>query len=67
MNADGVFEELQIKDKTKFWEYSKVLVVSYNAVQSGRRTTNSSGNFGKPHLFITFAASHRIYRSIHIF
>ena len=29
MNADGVFEELQIKDKTKFWEYSKVLVVSY--------------------------------------
>ena len=29
MNADGVFEELQIKDKSKFWEYSKVLVVSY--------------------------------------
>ena len=29
MNADGVFEELQIKDKTKFWEYTKVLVVSY--------------------------------------
>ena len=29
MNGDGVFEELQIKDKTKFWEYSKVLVVSY--------------------------------------
>ena len=28
-NADGSFESLQIKDKNKFWEYSKVLVISY--------------------------------------
>lgn len=28
-NAEGLFEELIIKDKTKFWEYSKVLVISY--------------------------------------
>ena len=29
MNDSGVFESLVIKDKSKFWEYSKVLVISY--------------------------------------
>lgn len=29
MNSDGVFESLKITDKAKFWEYSKVLVISY--------------------------------------
>ena len=29
MADDGTFESLQIKDKNKFWEYSKVMVISY--------------------------------------
>ncbi len=29
MSEDGIFESLQIKDKQKFWEYSKVMVISY--------------------------------------
>ena len=29
MNSDGTFESLKITDKAKFWEYSKVLVISY--------------------------------------
>lgn len=29
MNDSGVFESLVIKEKDKFWEYSKVLVISY--------------------------------------
>ena len=29
MNDSGVFESLVVKDKSKFWEYSKVLVISY--------------------------------------
>lgn len=29
MAEDGTFESLQIKDKNKFWEYSKVMVISY--------------------------------------
>ncbi len=29
MSDDGIFESLQIKDKNKFWEYSKVMVISY--------------------------------------
>lgn len=29
MDANGVFESLKITDKAKFWEYSKVLVISY--------------------------------------
>ncbi len=29
MNSDGTFAGLKITDKAKFWEYSKVLVISY--------------------------------------